>query len=138
MNATNTNGMDGKDTDTIQGVQNTKALHERDKLKLKGVVIYLRNTEACIEQYLNKKEYRGNDEELQTTIKNLAIILKSGDEDQSEYLLQLMKKSDEKMMQLLSKLAFQLFKSKMFIQCHVYHQEFIESCGQGLYCIAII
>ena len=118
MNATNTNGMDGEDTDTIQGEQDTKTLHERDKLtseKLQGVMIYLRNTEVCIEQYLNKKEYRGSDEELQTTIRNLAIVLKSGVEDQSEYLLQLMKKSDEKMMRLLSKLAYELFKGKMFI-----------------------
>ena len=108
--------MSTDNTNTNQGTQDAKPSHEQDHPtsdKLQQVIIFLRKTEAAIEQYLNKKGCTADNEELQTTVKNLAIVLKRGDKDQSEYLLELMKKSNEKMMQLLSKLAFQLFKSKI-------------------------
>jgi len=114
----NTSDMDGDNTDASRGTQDTKVPHEQDKPasgKLQGVVIFVRKTEAFFEEYLSKEESMGDIDELQVAIKNLAIVLKSGDEDQSKYLLELMEKSDEKMMQLLSKLVFQLFKSKMFM-----------------------
>ena len=63
---------------------------------------------------MNKKNiYNDDNEILQSTVKNLAVVLKSGDEDQIGYLLELMENSDDKMMQLLSKLVFQLFKGRV-------------------------
>ena len=120
MSTNNSNGI-AENTNTNQGAHDVKLSLEQDQPtseKLQQVIIFLRKTEAAIEQYLNKKGSTADNDELQTTVKNLAIVLKSGDKDQSEYLLELMKKSNEKMMQLLSKLAFQLFKSKivMYIQ----------------------
>ena len=114
MSAANANG---DTTNTSQSEQDTQSSQEQGKPtshKLQQVVIFLKNTEEVIEQYLNKKNISNDDNEiLQSTVKNLAVVLKSGDEDQIGYLLELMENSDDKMMQLLSKLVFQLFKGRV-------------------------
>ena len=112
MSAANSNG---DDTNISQGKQDTQCLHEQAKpvsQKLQQTIVFLQKTKAVIEQYLDKEKFAAKTEELQSTVKNLAVVLKSEDE-YTGYLLELMERSDDNMMQLLSKLAFQLFKSKV-------------------------
>ena len=124
MSAANSNG---DDTNTSQSKQDTQSLHEQAKpvsQKLQQTVVFLQKTKAVIEQYLDKEKFAAEAEELQSAVKNLAVVLKSEDE-YTGYLLELMEKSDDNMMQLLSKLAFQLFKSKKYVLASVYLVIFI-------------
>jgi len=87
----------GDNTDTMQGAHEQ---YQPASDKLPDVVLFLRKTETVIKQYLEKKESTVGTEELQSAIKDLAILLKNGDEDQSKYLLELMKKSNEEVVKI--------------------------------------
>ena len=66
-----------------------------------------------------KEEHLSNCKELQNFIKSLAIVLKNGEKETKEYVIEALNKDDNKVLLLLDKIAFCLFKgmqSYMFVK----------------------
>ena len=73
------------------------------------VITFLSKTEMVLENCL-KEEQSSDYKELQNIIKNLAIILKNGEKETKQYVKEALNKDDNKILFLLDKIAFHLFK----------------------------
>ena len=81
-------------------------------------VTFVSKIEVALENCL-KEEHLSDCKELQNFIKNLAIVLKNGEKETKEYVIEALNKDDNKVLLLLDKIAFRLFKgmqSYMFVK----------------------
>ena len=78
------------------------------------IITFLSKTETDLEKFL--KEERFSDcIEVQNVIKNLAIILKTGDKETKQCALETLDKDDNNLLFLLEKLTISLFKGRAYV-----------------------
>lgn len=107
------------DTTATTGLSDSKtpsndeniSVTEMSPKKLQAVT-FLSKTEVALENYL-KEKHLSDCKELQNVIKNLAIVLKNGEEETKEYVIETLNKVDNKVLFLLDKIAFHLFKGML-------------------------
>ena len=85
-------------------------------------ITFLSKTEAALENCL-KQEQISDCTELQNVVKNLAIVLKNGEKETQQFVEETLNKDDNKVLFLLQKAAFSLFKgmSMCSVCMHTYN-----------------
>ena len=85
-----------------------KSITEMSSKQLQAIT-FVSKTNVALENCL-KQEHLSDCKELQNVIKNLAIVLKNGEKETKENVIEALNKDDNKILLLLDKIAFRLFK----------------------------
>lgn len=100
---------------TASSHENVASSNDEDKsvpemsIKQLQAITFLTKTETALENCL-KEEQLSDCKELQNVIKNLAIVLKNGERETKQCVVETLNKEDNKILSLLQKVAFDLFK----------------------------
>ena len=105
-------------------------------LKQLQAIEFLSKIETALENYL-KAEQVSDCKEVQNVIKNLAIILKNGEKEIQQCVIEMLNKDDNKVLLLLKNVAFGLFKGMYVIHTSIFLlPRFINSVRGNLNCMA--
>ena len=100
------------ETKTSSNNKNTSVIEI--SLKQLQVMTFLSKIEEALENYL-ENEQSFDYEVLQNVIKDLAIALKTGEKETQQFVKEILNKDDNKMVFLLEKTSFSLFKGMIHI-----------------------
>ena len=93
---------------TIESDGKSKTVTEMSLKQLQAIT-FLSKIETALENCL-KVEQLSDCKELQNVIKDLAIVLKNGEKETQQCVVEMLNKDDNKVLFLLNKVAFGLFK----------------------------
>ena len=78
-------------------------------LKQLQAIEFLSKIETALDNYLKAEQF-SDCKEVQNVIKNLAIVLKNGEKETQQCVIEMLNKDDNKVLFILKKVAFGLFK----------------------------
>ena len=97
-----------------------KAVTEMSLKQLQAVT-FLSKVEGTLENYLKEDQYFDYNV-LQNDIKDLAIVLKTGEKETQQFVEEILNKDDNKILFLLARVSFSLFKGIIltYVRMHVH------------------
>ena len=111
QNKSDTTATTSSSDSTTSSNDENKSVTEISPKQLQAIT-FLSKTEVALENCL-KEKHLSDCKELQSVIKNLAIVLKNGEKETKKYMIETLNKDDNKVIFLLDKIAFHLFKGML-------------------------